>query len=223
MSIVPTSGPPDAIKSEGRSPGAAHAPGGAIERARRRVGSWRVVWIVIAVAGMILVHPWQRADNAGEVAAVQQMVDTMTVAFDAIREGRANVGDFTVAADGFSGSAVPMKNGSTGVVLVAPTSKHCVFMHTFRERPVRYAQVGRLPQGQPCSPSSIAMVPVADNDGYVAGTGPPFDVTLLIQVAWTPFWYLAAMTVLTAVAIKAGLDLMMVVLRPDRLPGTPQE
>lgn len=181
---------------------------------RFAAGVRRVVTIAVAVALIVVIHPWRSVDNAAEVAAAQQVVDAMVAGRQAILDGGAEPGSFSIGADGFAGGTAPTVNGDMATVLVAPIEGSCMVMHWVGERS---AQVGRLDSGLPCELSSIVEVPLRANDGYVPGTGPPFDVTRLVLEARTPVWYLAALVLLAWIAIRAGLDVVLIVFRPDHL------
>lgn len=177
-----------------------------------RAGAWRIAWIVLAVAGMAAIYPFRSSDNAEEVAAAQALVDAMSEAHDSVTVGDSDIGDFTLEGHGFAGFAAVTPGGVPAEVLLGRSGENCIVMHWTAPR---IAQVGRLVDGQNCQPARIAEVPVRPNDGYVPGTGPPFDVTPLIYKARTPFWFMAALVVLIWVTIKAALDLFLIALRPD--------
>lgn len=179
---------------------------------KTRATAWRVVWILFALAGMALLSPWRLVDNAPEVAEVQSLVDEMSIAVESIAAGTSNVADFTFADDGFEGfsAATPAEIPAEG--LIGQSGDNCVVMHWTSPD---IAQVGRLPADQTCDARGIDEVPIRPNNGYVPGTGPPFDVTPLIREAHTPAWFIAAMIVLIWLTIRAGLDLFLIFQRPD--------
>lgn len=181
---------------------------------RFAAGVRRAVIIAVAVALIVVIHPWRSVDNATDVEAAQQLVDAMVSGRQAIIDGSSEPSLFSMGADGFVGGRVATLSGDRGIVLIAPIEGSCMFMHWVEEAS---AQVGRLSPELPCELSSITEVPVLASDGYVPGTGPPFDVTRLVLEAYTPVWYLAALVLLAWIAIRAGLDVVLIVFRPDHL------
>lgn len=177
-----------------------------------RAATIRTIWIVLAVAALASIYPWRSVDNAEEIAAAQSFVDSMSVAHDAVAGGRSVVADFTIADHGFVGFETVTPGGVPATGLIGPIGNDCLVMHWTAPE---IAQVGRLPSNRPCSPGEITVVPLQPNNGYVPGTGPPFDVTSLIREAHTPIWFVAAAIVLAWVVIKAGLDIFLIFLRPD--------
>ena len=175
-------------------------------------GAWRIAWILLAVAAMVVIYPWRLVENAEEVAEVQTLVNSMSDAHDSITAGASDVEEFTLGDDGFSGFRAVTPAGVPAVGLVAQSGDNCVVMHWTAPD---IAQVGRLPPDQACDPAQILEVPVRPNDGYVPGTGPPFDVTPLVREARTAVWFVVALVVLAWIVIKATLDLVLIVLRPD--------
>lgn len=177
-----------------------------------RSGIWRIVWILVAITGMVLIYPWRSVDNAGEVAEAQLLVDDMSDAHDSIVSGASTVDEYAVAEDGFAGFVAVTPGDIAATGLIGMSGDDCVVMHWTAPD---IAQVGRMTPDVACDPSEIEEVPLRPNSGYVPGTGPPFDVTPLIREAHTPVWFLGALVVLAWLFIKSGLDLFLIFLRPD--------
>jgi hypothetical protein len=152
-------------------------------------------------------------DNAVEVAAAQELADAMSHAHQAIVAGESDLEDYTIATDGFQGFPTKTVGGVPAQALIGARGSNCLVMHW--TAPFE-AQLGRLEAGMSCSPGSIDHVPLTGHEGYVAGTGPPFDVTALVRVAHTPIWFVVVLVILFAIALKAVADLVLVVTRPDR-------
>ncbi len=177
-----------------------------------KAGVWRLLWILLAIGGMAVIYPWRSVDNAGEVAEVQMLVDEMSAALDSIAEGNSDVEDFTTENNRFEGFEAVTPAGNPAKALLGKVGDNCMILHWTQPD---IAQVGRLPGNHACSPAEIDEIPVRPNDGYVPGTGPPFDVTPLIREAHTPAWFVGAMVVLSWLTIKAGSDLFLIFQRPD--------
>lgn len=179
---------------------------------KMRAAVWRVFWILLAIGGMAVIYPWRSVDNAAEVAEAQMFVDEMSAALNAIADGTSDVEDFTAENEGFAGFATVTRAGNPAGALIGRVGDNCIILHWTQPD---IAQVGRLPSNRACNAASIDEIPVRPNDGYVPGTGPPFDVTPLIREAHTPAWFVGAMVFLFWLAIKAGLDLFLIFQRPD--------
>lgn len=179
---------------------------------KTRASFWRALWVVFAIAGMALISPWRSVDNAAEVAEVQTLVDEMSTALESIAAGTSSVDDFTLANDGFEGFSAVTPGGIPAEGFIGPSEDNCLVLHWTNPD---IAQVGRLSAGRTCDASEIDEVPLRPNDGYVPGTGPPFDVTPLIREAHTPAWFIAVLVALVWLAIRAGLDLFLIFQRPD--------
>lgn len=182
-------------------------------RRRWRAAAWRILWIVFVIAGVALVYPWRTVENSEEIEKAQELVDAMSDAHYSVAvTDEVDLDSFTAARNGFEGMETQTPGGVPASGLVGASDENCLILHwTAPEE----AQVGRLPREWPCSPDSIAVVPLAAHDGYVPGTGPPFDVTPLIREAHTPAWFIAALVVLAAVGLKASVDLFLILVRPD--------
>lgn len=189
-----------------------HGNSEAGRRQQIRAAAVRALWICLALVGIALIYPWRSVDNPEEITAAQTLVDEMSEAHHSISDGVTDVDDYTIDDDGFTGFEAATPGGVAALGLIGPSGTNCLAMHWTAPN---IAQVGRLPSGTDCAPEVIEEVPIRPNDGYVAGTGPPFDVTSLIREAETPFWFLAALIVLAWVVIKASLDLYLIVVRPD--------
>lgn len=182
-------------------------------RRKRRAATWRILWLVLVIAGVALVYPWRAVENTEEIEKAQELVGSMSEAHRSIAvTGDLEIDEVANAAYGFEGMETQTPGGVPALGLVGASDENCLVMHwTAPEE----AQVGRLPPEWPCSPSSIAVVPLTAHDGYVPGTGPPFDVTTLIREAHTPIWFIAALVILIAIALKAAVDLFLILMRPD--------
>lgn len=179
---------------------------------KMKAGVWRVFWMLLALGGMAVIYPWRSVDNAAEVAEVQMLVDEMSAALDLVAVGNSDVEDFTTENDGFAGFETVTPAGNPAEALIGQIGDNCIILHWTQPD---IAQVGRLPGNQTCNAAAIDEIPVRPNDGYVPGTGPPFDVTPLIREAHTPAWFVGGMVVLVWLTIKAGLDLFLIFQRPD--------
>ena len=171
-----------------------------------------MAWILLAVVGMILIYPWRAVENSAEIAAAQSLVDEMVEAHSAVASGMAEVTDFDMASAGFEGFISTTPGGVQARGFIGRTDGDCLVMHWTAPD---IAQVGRIPAASPCHPEQVGTVPLRSHDGYVPGTGPPFDVTSLVREAWTPFWFVAAAILLVWLTIKSATDLFTMFVRPD--------
>ena len=181
---------------------------------RRRAAIWRTVAIILVTAGIGIIYPWRSVENTEEIEDAQALVDAMSVAHHSIAvTEQADLDEFTSDQDGFSGMETQTPGGVPAAALIGPSGENCLIMHWTAPGE---AQVGRLPPEWPCTPDSIAVVPLAAHDGYVPGTGPPFDVTPLIREARTPAWFIVALVALAGLGLRAGVDLFLILIRPDQ-------
>ena len=177
-----------------------------------RAGSWRVAWILFSLVGMTLIYPWRVAENTAEIAAAQSLVDDMVAALVAVESGKAGVDDYDKVSFGFEGFVTSTPGGVPAQGFIGGADGDCLVMHWTAPD---IAQVGRLPDATSCRAEQIGSVPLKSHNGYVPGTGPPFDVTPLVREAWTPLWFVAASIVLFWVAFRAATDLFTMFVRPD--------
>jgi hypothetical protein len=182
-------------------------------RRRVRAALWRIVWMSAAVSGLALIYPWRSVENISEIEQAQMLIDEMSAAHRSVAVTRdSSLDEYTRPEDGSQGLDTQTPGGVPAAGLIGLAGENCLIMHwTTPEE----AQVGRLPAQWPCVPESVAVVPLAAHEGYVPGTGPPFDVTPLIREAHTPAWFIAALIALAAIGLKAGADLFLILVRPD--------
>lgn len=161
---------------------------------------------------MILIYPWRVVENTADITAAQFLVNEMVTAQVAVESGMAEVTDYDMAGAGFEGFVTTTRGGTPARGFIGRTGGDCLVMHWAAPES---AQVGRLPAATPCQREQIGTVPLRSHDGYVPGTGPPFDVTPLVGEAWTPFWFVVATILLVWVAIRGATDLFAILVRPD--------